>query len=220
MSPSDNFGDVSVNNKLSKKGPRFGSENLGSDQNDCTEGLQPLRLQSVDSPKERNSFRGRRTPVRRITGELSVKKSKERELEQAKTSITDAESGRCSPLEMDRETDSDEWRPEKKSYSDDLFVSRHPSYTIKNVDYALECEFVYTKAKKKYNAQLRREIENFIEQRPRICEQFVTRRLFAYSTLWPPLHTKAELNFFLANFFQLPPRQKSRLNYLMTTDIV
>ncbi|XP_017858015.1 PREDICTED: uncharacterized protein LOC108610402 [Drosophila arizonae] len=217
MSSSDSS---NVNNVLSPKVPCYGSDNFGCDQNDCSEFLQPLRLLSKDLSRERNSYRGRRTTLRRFSAELRMNRSKEKDLEQAKVSINDVASDRCSALEMDQETGSEDCRPKKKSYSDDLFISRHPSYTIKNVDYALECEFVYMQAKKKYNAQLRREMENFIEQRPRISEQFITRRLFAYSTLWPPLHTKEELDYFIANFFQLSPKQKSRLNYLMTTDIV
>lgn len=125
-SSSDSSGDSNSNNVLIPKVPCYGSDSFGCDENDCIAALQ----QSTDSSKDQNSSRGRRTPVRRFTADLRAKRE---EFEQAKASFIGMANGRSSALEI-AETDSSDWRPQKKLHSDDLFISRHPSYTIKNVD--------------------------------------------------------------------------------------
>ncbi|XP_064548200.1 uncharacterized protein LOC135435193 [Drosophila montana] len=117
------------------------------------------------------------------------------------------------------EWDQESWVLHDKVFNDQFDISRHPSYTIKNVAYNLECEMLYMEAREKYNAHIRREMENFVASKRSARDQFFTRRLLSYKTLWPPLHTKAELNIFITKFFQLTPAQKKRLHYLMTTDL-
>ncbi|XP_030559077.1 uncharacterized protein LOC115761450 [Drosophila novamexicana] len=116
------------------------------------------------------------------------------------------------------EWDQESWVLYDRVFNDQFDISQHPSYTIKNVAYNLECEVVYMEAREKYNAHFRREMESFIASKRTAGDQFFTRRLLSYTSLWPPLHTKAELNIFIKKFFQLTPAQKKRLHFLMTTD--
>ena len=37
----------------------------------------------------------------------------------------------------------------------------------------------------------------------------------AISTLWPPLHTRKEIEYVLDKFFKLPDKQNIRLNAIM-----
>lgn len=40
-------------------------------------------------------------------------------------------------------------------------------------------------------------------------------RHFAITTLWPPLHTRKEIDYVLNNFFQLTKKQERRLATLL-----
>ncbi|EDV93352.1 GH19259 [Drosophila grimshawi] len=104
-------------------------------------------------------------------------------------------------------------------FRDQVDWSRHPSFSMKKIDYQLECEMRYAENREKYNAQLNREMEFIISSKQMIYDQYFTRRVLSYTTFWPPLHTKPELDIFIKKFFQLTSPQKKRLNYLMNTEL-
>lgn len=104
----------------------------------------------------------------------------------------------------------------------------------------LNCYVRYLDAQDKYDKQFLREMAHFIANQPNICDQYFLKRwarkllneiakfslafsrlyrILCYKTRWPPLHTKRELNNFVTKFFQLTPRQKRRVDYLMKTDL-
>ncbi|SPP84086.1 uncharacterized protein LOC117586125 [Drosophila guanche] len=115
--------------------------------------------------------------------------------------------------------DHEEWVLRSKNFRDEADVSQHPSYNIKTFSYDLNCYVRYLEAKEKYDRQFHREMQFFIASQSKAINQFVLRRVFCYNSLWPPLHTNRELNRFVTKFFQLTPKQKARLNYLMKTDL-
>lgn len=115
--------------------------------------------------------------------------------------------------------DEEHWVNRNKKFTDDADISEHPSYTIKNVAYHLECELLYMEAKEKYDLQFFREMEYIVTSKKRISDQYFTKRLLSYTTLWPPLHTKCELEIFNKKFCQLSPAKRKRVDYLMASDL-
>ncbi|XP_020814066.1 uncharacterized protein LOC110188632 [Drosophila serrata] len=101
--------------------------------------------------------------------------------------------------------------------NDDADFSLHPSYNF--VVYDLNCDIRYRKAMRKYNKQFQREMAHLIASQQNILDQYYLKRILCYRTSWPPLHTKRELNNFVTKFFQLAPREKKRVDYLMETDL-
>ncbi|XP_034486865.1 uncharacterized protein LOC117791266 [Drosophila innubila] len=115
--------------------------------------------------------------------------------------------------------DEEYWAERDKSFNDEADISEHPSYSIKNVAYNLECEMLYLKAKEKYDSQFFREVQYIIKSNKKTSDQYFTKRILSYTTLWPPLHTKSELDIFKRRFFQLTPAERNRVDYLMATDL-
>ncbi|XP_068157362.1 uncharacterized protein [Drosophila tropicalis] len=115
--------------------------------------------------------------------------------------------------------DKETWVLGDKRNQDTADVSTHPSYNILNFQYDLNCYLRYLEAKEIYDKQFKFELESYIDSKSTVFEQYFTRSFFSYTTLWPPLHTKAEIDYFYKNFFQLTSKQKKRLNYLMKTNM-
>ncbi|XP_051863365.1 uncharacterized protein LOC127566031 [Drosophila albomicans] len=111
--------------------------------------------------------------------------------------------------------DQEYWVHREKNFHDDADLSRHPSYTIKNVAYNVECQLLYMEAKEKYQAQFLKEMQHFIASKRKVSDQYFTKRILAYTTFWPPLHSKKELEIFKTKFFQLTSVQRKRLDYLL-----
>ncbi|KAH8280912.1 hypothetical protein KR054_004491, partial [Drosophila jambulina] len=110
----------------------------------------------------------------------------------------------------------DTWCPARTpGRNDDADVSLHPSYRIIAHNSAAQ----YRDAKEMYNKQLQREMAHLIENQRNVYDQCRLKSILCYRTLWPPLHTKQELNNFVTKFFQLTPRQKKRVDYLMKTNL-
>ncbi|XP_022221310.2 uncharacterized protein LOC111073341 [Drosophila obscura] len=115
--------------------------------------------------------------------------------------------------------DHEDWVLRQRHFKDEADVSQHPSYNIKSFSYDLNCYVRYLEAKEKYDRQFHREMQFFITSQSKAINQFILRRIFCYNSQWPPLHTQRELNRFVTKFFQLTPKQKARVNYLMKTDL-
>ncbi|KAM8704471.1 hypothetical protein ACLKA7_008992 [Drosophila subpalustris] len=115
--------------------------------------------------------------------------------------------------------DKEHWVNQVKVFNDHADISEHPSYTIKNVAYHLECELLYMEAKEKYDSQFLREMQYYIDSKDKIADQYYSKRILSYTTLWPPLHTRRELDIFNRRFFQLSPAERKRVDYLMTTEL-
>ncbi|KAH8304945.1 hypothetical protein KR018_011656, partial [Drosophila ironensis] len=102
----------------------------------------------------------------------------------------------------------------KKFKNDDIDISAHPSYNLKNFK-DLNSFVAYLDAKTKYDQQFLREMEFLISSQRKICDEYFLKRILCYKTLWPPLHTQQEVDRFVTKFFQLPPKQKARVEFLM-----
>ncbi|ALC47978.1 CG11286 [Drosophila busckii] len=114
--------------------------------------------------------------------------------------------------------DLEDWVLIDRIYKDSADVSEQPSYSTKKFSYELECHWRYLQMKSLYDAQFMRQLKYFISTKP-VSEQYFTKRLLSYTTLWPPLHTKRELEYFKRNFFKLTPAREKRLEYLLKTDL-
>ncbi|XP_001359781.2 uncharacterized protein [Drosophila pseudoobscura] len=115
--------------------------------------------------------------------------------------------------------DLEDWVLHPRKFDDDVDVSQHPSYNIMSFSYDLNCYVRYLEAKEKYDKHFHDEMQYFIDTQDRAINQFVLRRILCYNSRWPPLHSKREINRFVTKFFQLTPKQKDRLHYLMKTDL-
>lgn len=77
------------------------------------------------------------------------------------------------------------------------------------------CRDRYQQAKRKYDKQFLYELR--MQEAMQNCAYDAMRfhRHFAITTLWPPLHTRKEINYCLSKMFQLNPKQDKRLKELM-----
>ncbi|XP_022222165.2 uncharacterized protein LOC111073909 [Drosophila obscura] len=102
-------------------------------------------------------------------------------------------------------------------YCDDLEMFIDPDFATFHVPLYVRCLERYGEAKRLYNRQLNREIRKHIDNQPTAdCAwQFV--RTMAYTTLWPPLHTREELKLFEKGFCKLSPAEKRHYDRIMKT---
>ncbi|XP_017008690.3 uncharacterized protein [Drosophila takahashii] len=182
---------------------------------------------SVQSVKSNTSFadvlRGMKIPVTRLSDKSKAKaesnaKKVEYFLVKARSTSLASMGGWASRYETNCLRELDEWCAPRLSFRDDADVSLHPSYDMKTFQYDLNCYARYLDSRDEYNMQLLREMEHFIASQRTIRDQFFLRKTLCYKTLWPPLHTKRELNNFVSQFFQMTPKQKRRVEYLLKTD--
>ncbi|KAH8330737.1 hypothetical protein KR067_006941, partial [Drosophila pandora] len=101
---------------------------------------------------------------------------------------------------------------------DDKEAFYDPSFKRHQVPLYIRCIERFHESKKKFSNQFRREMNLLIDNQPNAdCAwQFV--RTVAYTTLWPPLHSRQELWYFERDFLQLTPKEKSRLHKIMNTE--
>ncbi|KAH8330224.1 hypothetical protein KR067_000285, partial [Drosophila pandora] len=165
-------------------------------------------------------LRGKKIPITRLTPEsLARAKSRTKKVETLlkKTKSDSLISLRNDPYEniMIEELGTSMLL---RDYDDSADISSHPSYNIMKFR-DLNCYVKYLDSKEKYDKQFMREMKHLIQSQTNICDEYFLKKILCYKTLWPPLHTKRELNFFVRKFFQLPPRAKARVEYLMKTDL-
>ncbi|KRF99431.1 uncharacterized protein Dwil_GK28097 [Drosophila willistoni] len=168
-------------------------------------------------------LRGAKVPISRLSPAAQKSLTKLRKIVEKRLSklrpSSFGQSVRTPFYQATANIDKETWVLGPKRNQDAADISTHPSYNILNFQYDLNCYVRYLEAKEKYDNQLKFELESYINSKRTVCEQYFTRSFFSYTTLWPPLHTKAEIDYFYRNFFQLTSKQKKRLNYLMKTNI-
>ncbi|KAH8336010.1 hypothetical protein KR074_008726 [Drosophila pseudoananassae] len=93
-----------------------------------------------------------------------------------------------------------------------------PSFKRHQVPLHVRCLERFQESKKKFSSQFRRELKLLIDNQPNAdCAwQFV--RTVAYTTLWPPIHSRQELGNFERDFFKLTPKERARLDKIMNTE--
>ncbi|XP_062125567.1 uncharacterized protein LOC133838467 [Drosophila sulfurigaster albostrigata] len=73
--------------------------------------------------------------------------------------------------------DQEYWVHREKTFHDDADLSQHPSYTIKNVAYNVECQLLYMEAKEKYQAQFLKEMQHFIASKRKVSDQYFSKKV-------------------------------------------
>ncbi|XP_033165195.1 uncharacterized protein LOC117144235 [Drosophila mauritiana] len=169
-------------------------------------------------------LRGKKVPVHRLNAKFVAKAQEKAKkvddfLNRMKSTSLLSLSGLASRYEFHRLQELDEWYEPKIKFHDEVDASLHPSYDIKHFQYDLNCYVRYLDSKAKYDRQFLHEMEHIIANQRNICDQFFLKKILCYKTMWPPLHTKRELNNFVSKFFQLPPKKKRRVEYLLKTDL-
>ncbi|XP_017052976.1 uncharacterized protein LOC108096110 [Drosophila ficusphila] len=168
-----------------------------------------------------DSLRGRKVPLTRLTQKLREKADGEAKkvLSRAQSFSQIAMRTLGTRFESHHLLELDQWCKPRTRFHDEADVSLHPSYEIKQFSYDLNCFVRYLEAKVKYDKQFMREMAHIIAYQPNICEQFFLKQILCYKTRWPPLHTKRELNNFVSKFFQMTPKEKKRVEFLMKTNL-
>lgn len=77
------------------------------------------------------------------------------------------------------------------------------------------CRQRYQQSKRKYEKQFLYELKLLEAMQPSAYDAMRFHRYFAITTLWPPLHTRKEIEFVLNKMFKLTPRQDKRLQELL-----
>lgn len=71
-------------------------------------------------------------------------------------------------------------------------------------------------ARRRYDRQFLRELEGIEATQASAYDAMRFHRHFAITTLWPPLHTRKEIDYVLGTMFRLTDRQQRRLNELLS----
>ncbi|XP_037048141.1 uncharacterized protein LOC119082661 [Bradysia coprophila] len=106
--------------------------------------------------------------------------------------------------------------PSRQENRDNADLSVHPSYTNLKIPYDVLCKLAYQAASRKYSKQFLYELKMQEAMQPSAYDAMRFNRYFAITTLWPPLHTRKEIDYTLNRMFTLTPKQQKRLNELMT----
>ncbi|XP_040151668.1 uncharacterized protein LOC120893698 [Anopheles arabiensis] len=93
--------------------------------------------------------------------------------------------------------------------------SLHPSYTNLQPPYSAICRQRYHANNVLYEQQFNHELKMLELMQNSAYDSMRFHRHFAITTLWPPLHTRKEIEFVLDKFFRHPERQTRRLHEIM-----
>ncbi|XP_001688792.2 uncharacterized protein LOC5667250 [Anopheles gambiae] len=93
--------------------------------------------------------------------------------------------------------------------------SLHPSYTNLQPPYSAICRQRYHANNVLYEQQFNYELKMLELMQNSAYDSMRFHRHFAITTLWPPLHTRKEIEFVLDTFFRHPERQTRRLHEIM-----
>ncbi|KAH8330742.1 hypothetical protein KR067_006946 [Drosophila pandora] len=105
-------------------------------------------------------------------------------------------------------------------FDDEKETVREPDFKRHKIPLQVRCVEMYHETRREYSRQSKKEIRLLIDNQPNAdCAwQFV--RIMAYTTLWPPLHTKNELKIFEDEFCRLTPKEQRRYDKIMLTNII
>lgn len=95
-----------------------------------------------------------------------------------------------------------------------------PHYKNLLISSAAVCRERYKKARQKYDKQFLYELK--MQEAMQYCAYDAMRfhRHFVITTLWPPLHTRKEIDYTLRKMNTLSEKQQKRLKELMSENIV
>ncbi|XP_062550389.1 uncharacterized protein LOC134215159 [Armigeres subalbatus] len=97
--------------------------------------------------------------------------------------------------------------------------SVYPDYSKFRVTYPVVCRQRYHKDKLRYDKQFEYELKMLELMQNSAYDSMRFHRHFAITTLWPPLHTRKEIEYVLDKFFRLPNKQTSRLHDIMNAPV-
>ncbi|XP_055612413.1 uncharacterized protein LOC129758806 [Uranotaenia lowii] len=97
--------------------------------------------------------------------------------------------------------------------------STYPSYSRFQLTYPVVCRQRYHRDKLRYNKQFQYELKMLELMQNSAYDSMRFHRHVAITTLWPPLHTKKEIDFVLDKFFRLPDKQQRRLHEIMNAPV-
>uniref|UniRef100_A0A182SB43 Uncharacterized protein n=1 Tax=Anopheles maculatus TaxID=74869 RepID=A0A182SB43_9DIPT len=106
----------------------------------------------------------------------------------------------------------DKKKPKAGSRSDE---SLHPSYTNLHPPYSAVCRQRYHADNVQYEQQFNYELKMLELMQNSAYDSMRFHRHFAITTLWPPLHTRKEIEYVLDKFFRHSERQTRRLHEIM-----
>ncbi|EDV41856.1 uncharacterized protein Dana_GF17681 [Drosophila ananassae] len=111
--------------------------------------------------------------------------------------------------------------PERQSlFIDELERILEPTFSKHQIPLQVRCLERYRNAKKKLNRQLKREMHQLIDFMPTAGDAVSFVRTMSYTTVWPPLHTRLELNVFERDFLKLSKREQYRYKKIMETNFL
>ncbi|XP_050744520.1 uncharacterized protein LOC108027120 [Drosophila biarmipes] len=93
-----------------------------------------------------------------------------------------------------------------------------PTFSKHRIPLQIRCLERYHNSKQGYAKQFKREIQLLIDNQPTAEDAWQFVRTMAYTTLWPPLHTRKELKIFEKDFCKLTPTEQNRYNKIMSTN--
>uniref|UniRef100_A0A336LRY7 CSON002524 protein n=1 Tax=Culicoides sonorensis TaxID=179676 RepID=A0A336LRY7_CULSO len=102
--------------------------------------------------------------------------------------------------------------PKKREIVTDL--TAYPAYEKYKMPYYMVCRERYQNTKKEYDEQFLYELKMQEAMQPSAYDAMRFHRHFVITTLWPPLHTKKEIENTL-KMYALDKRQEKRLRELM-----
>ncbi|XP_070143452.1 uncharacterized protein [Drosophila kikkawai] len=102
------------------------------------------------------------------------------------------------------------------TFDDDRDPILEPTFSKHRIPLQIRCLERYHISKKEYAHQFKREIDLLIENQPTAESAWQFVRTMAYTTLWPPLHTRKELKMFEKDFCKLSPAEQRRYDKIMS----
>ncbi|XP_013118313.2 uncharacterized protein LOC106095615 [Stomoxys calcitrans] len=105
-----------------------------------------------------------------------------------------------------------------KQFKSQCEHSNAPSFSQLRTPYHLICRERYRLTKKLSEQQMQLEIQEMINHQPTTFDAICFVRVMAITSLWPPLHTRPNVDHTHQHYFQLSAKQKRRLNYIMQVD--
>ncbi|XP_052858879.1 uncharacterized protein LOC128266417 isoform X1 [Drosophila gunungcola] len=103
-------------------------------------------------------------------------------------------------------------------FDDDRDLKLEPTFSKHRIPLQIRCLERYHNSKREYAQQFKREIKLLIDNQSTAENAWQFVRTMAYTSLWPPLHTRKELKMFEKDFCKLSPTEQRRFNKIMATD--
>ncbi|KAH8369100.1 hypothetical protein KR009_000929, partial [Drosophila setifemur] len=104
-------------------------------------------------------------------------------------------------------------------FDDDRDLFFEPSFRKHRIPLHILCLERYHRSKREYARQFKREMSMLIENQSTADSAWQFVRTMAYTTLWPPLHTRREVKIFSEHFCKLKPYEKRRYDKIMATNL-